>query len=101
MNTRKVLIIIIITLAIVTLGAYVFIKNSSVGGTQNYYDKLANECRGKQSKNCCLASVRAMKAGNYTLAPQNNCPADYQLNMLKCIDSFRWCQPVEKSMNSI
>ncbi|TSC74891.1 MAG: hypothetical protein G01um101430_708 [Parcubacteria group bacterium Gr01-1014_30] len=41
-----------------------------------------------------------MKAGNYTLAPQEGCPAGYQPNMMRCIDSFRWCQPVEKSTNN-
>ena len=115
MNTKKVLITVVIILAIASLGVYVFvmqkgntslndtqnIQNSNTGDTQTYYEKLANECKSKQSESCCLASVEAMKQGGYTLVPAGGCPAGYQPNMMKCIDSFRWCQPEEKSMKNV
>ena len=68
-------------------------QTNEIASTQNYYDKLANDCRKKQSRSCCLASVEAMRSGNYTLAPQEGCPAGYRPNMMKCRDSYRWCQP--------
>jgi hypothetical protein len=97
------------------LGVYVFVtqktninlsdnqnvQNSNTSESQNYYEKLANECKSKQSESCCLASVEAMKQGGYTLAPAEGCPAGYQPNMMRCIDSFRWCQPVEKTTNNV
>ena len=114
MNTKN-LIIAVVILAIASLGVYVFvmqknntnlnntqnIQNGNTGNTQNYYDKLANECKSKQSESCCLASVEAMKQGGYTLAPAEGCPAGYQPNMMRCIDSFRWCQPEEKSATNV
>lgn len=108
MNTKKFIITIII-LGLITVGIYFFVtpkNNSGLGnnqntatadGTQNYYDKLAGDCKSKQSESCCLASAEAMKQGGYTLAPQDGCPAGYQPNMMRCIDSYRWCQPTEET----
>ena len=73
------------------------IQSTEVGGTKNYYDKLTNECKSKQSESCCLASVESMKAGSFVLASQEGCPVGYQPNMMLCVDSYRWCQPVENS----
>ena len=114
MNTKNILIIIVIVLAIASLGIYFYmtqksdtnfsdntIQNNTTSEAQDYYDKLADECKSKQSENCCLASVEAMKQGGYTLAVQDGCPAGYQPNMMRCIDSFRWCQPVEKSTENV
>jgi hypothetical protein len=114
MNTKKILFISTIVLGLIVIGAYAFvmqkgdsdlgdnqnIQNTITDNTQNYYDNLASECKSKQSESCCLASVEAMKAGNYTPAAQEGCPDGYQSNMMRCIDSFRWCQPVEKSTNT-
>lgn len=71
---------------------------NEVVSAQKYYDKLANECKTKQSESCCLASVESMRAGNYTLMPQEGCHASYHPNMMLCIDSYRWCQPAIDSI---
>lgn len=60
-----------------------------------YYQELASRCRESASANCCIASVEAMKAGNYTLAPETGCPEGFQGNMLRCIDSLKWCEPIK------
>lgn len=102
-------------MGLIVVGVYVFvmpksnselgnnqnIQNTTTGDVENYYDKLASDCKSKQSESCCLASVEAMKQGDYTLVPQEGCPAGYQPNMMRCIDSYRWCQPAEKTPQSI
>ena len=104
---RKIILIIGVIIVVLVLG-YFFLwmksgfidyrpQTNEVASTQNYYGKLTNECKTKESESCCLASVEAMKAGNYTLAPQEGCPAGYQPNMMRCVDSYRWCQPMSVS----
>ena len=105
---RKIIFILLGAVIILVLGySFLWMKSgfidyrpqtNEVGSSQNYYDNLANECKSKQSESCCLASVGAMKQGNYTIEPQGGCPVGYQPNMMRCIDSYRWCQPVEKSV---
>ncbi len=111
MNIKKVLIIAAIVLGLIVIGVLAFvlqkndsefnnnqyIQNTTTNNTLNYYDNLANECKNKESESCCLASVEAMKQGNYTLAPQEGCPAGFQPNMMRCIDSYRWCQQAKDS----
>lgn len=114
MNTKKILIITTVILGlIVMIGAYVFvmkkgdsglgnnqnIQNTITDDTRSYYDNLTGECKSRQGESCCLASVEAMKGGNYTLAPQEGCPAGYQSNMMLCVDSFRWCQKSTNTQN--
>ncbi len=61
-----------------------------------YYDDLAQVCRDKQSVSCCMASVNRMKEDGLKLASEDgSCPEGFVRNMMRCIDSFRWCQPVE------
>ena len=108
MNTKKISIIVKVILGLAAISTYVFIpqkgvfgldnnqdtQNTDMGDTQNYYDKLASNCKTKASENCCLASVKAMKACNCTLVPEEGCPAGYQPEAIRCKDSYRWCQPV-------
>lgn len=72
-------------------------ESAQITNTQSDYAGLANECKKKKSEGCCLASVEAMKKGNYTLIPQKGCPAGYQPDRLLCIDSYGWCQPISPS----
>jgi len=62
------------------------------------YKALARECQKKQSVGCCMASVRAMEKGQFMLDTgktfaETTCPKGYAPNMMKCIDSYRWCIP--------
>jgi hypothetical protein len=95
-----VIIVVEILMPITPLKVYLQQQTINTNNTQNYYDNLASECKSKESESCCLASVETMKAGNYSLTPQEGCPAGYQLNKMRCIDSLQWCQPVEKSTNA-
>ena len=70
-----------------------FVQATNKPEPPSYYDTLAKECQTRQSRGCCLASVKAMRAGHYTLLPPEGCPAGYQPNGMRCIDSDHWCQP--------
>jgi hypothetical protein len=59
----------------------------------NYYANLAEQCKNKQSKGCCLSSVTAMEKEGYTLAENDICPKGFKINQGLCIDSFVWCEP--------
>jgi hypothetical protein len=61
----------------------------------DYYRQLAQECQAKRTGGCCMSSVQNMLSGNYKLSPGSGCPDGYKRNMLKCIDSYQWCEPVE------
>jgi len=66
------------------------------------YDALAQECKQKDSVSCCMASIRVMKENNYIPASKDasenyNCPEGFNKNMMKCIDTFRWCEPVKSN----
>lgn len=98
---KKVLIVIAIIFgAIILFGfGYDFYKDWSLKNEINsypdYYKQLAEDCKSKGSQGCCMASVQNMMSGNYKLSPDSGCPDDYQGNMLKCIDSYKWCEPIE------
>lgn len=64
------------------------------------YKALAEQCKKASSVNCCMASVHAMEEGKYQLdtgksTQETACPSGYQPDMMKCIDSYRWCVPVK------
>jgi hypothetical protein len=69
----------------------------AAANTEYYYDKLASGCK---KNGCCLASVKAMREGNYTIAPQEGCSPGHQRNMMRCIDSYRWCEPMRTEVFS-
>ncbi len=98
---KKIIIIlsVIIGLIIVlVVGSIYFqsIQKQDISELPDYYKNLAKECESKQSYGCCMSSVNNMADGNYILAPENGCPDGYQGNMLECIDSFKWCEPIQK-----
>ena len=107
MNLKKIPVVAILVLELITISIHAFAEqdnsasgdnqNTETAATQDYYDKLARSVKHSWSKNCCLASVKAMKAGNYTLVPEEGCPAGYQPNMLKCKESYTWCEPIENT----
>ena len=65
-----------------------------------YYQNLAQQCESRESSGCCLSSVKTMQAGNYQLASANKCLAGYELNTLKCSDSYYWCEPGQIALES-
>ena len=107
MNLKKIAVVTMLVLELMTMSIYVFAEqdnpnsrdnqNTENTDAQNYYDRLTKECKNKGSENCCLASVNAIKAGNYTLVPEQGCPAGYQPNMMRCKDSYTWCEPIKNT----
>ncbi|MDD4333049.1 MAG: hypothetical protein PHT51_02955 [Patescibacteria group bacterium] len=102
---KKIIIIsTIIILILVTITGFIYFymnQGSDISGFPDYYKNLAKECELKLSHDCCMSSVNIMTNGNYQLAPgktlaESGCPEGYQPNMLKCIDSFRWCEPIKR-----
>ncbi len=63
------------------------------------YKVLAEDCNKVGSVGCCKASVRRMEKGKYLLDTgksfkETTCPGGYEPDMMRCIDSYRWCVPV-------
>ena len=54
-----------------------------------YYQQLRDQCKGSS---CCESSVGSMEQGGYLLEPDGGCPPDTDRNMLKCVDSYKWCE---------
>ncbi|MFH1724510.1 MAG: thermonuclease family protein [Elusimicrobiota bacterium] len=65
------------------------------GDSDDYYGRLADGCKKRESVSCCMDSVRGMKKGGFELAPEDGCPDGSAGNMLRCIDSYKWCEPRE------
>ncbi len=61
---------------------------------QDYYGQLKQQCFGKSDYNCCASSADSMKQGGYSLVPDGGCPAGTAKNMLRCLGSYSWCEPV-------
>jgi hypothetical protein len=93
---RKAIIaifVITVLIALYILGQNLYkdwIYEREINGFPDYYKQLAEKC---SSRGCCLSSVRYMVKGNFKLSPESGCPDDMQGNMLKCIDSYKWCEP--------
>lgn len=101
---KKLIKVVLIAVALVvvcilSLNAYVYLgKKAEVSSFKDsYYGVLARQCENKASFNCCMASVRAMKNGNYKLSDNNTCSDGFTQNMMKCISTFKWCEPINKS----
>lgn len=61
----------------------------------DYYKELAKKCEEKGGFTCCISSVNAMEEGGYELEPETGCPHGFQVNMLRCVDSYKWCEPIK------
>lgn len=60
----------------------------------DYYREIANTNDCKESP-CCMSGLRRMVENNYLLADENeNCPEGFKPNMLLCIDTLIWCEPI-------
>jgi hypothetical protein len=58
--------------------------------TQKDYKAMRRACAGD---GCCLASVESMERNQGILANAEACPKGMSPNMLKCVSSYRWCEP--------
>lgn len=89
-------IIVFIIVVIVAGSVYKNIKiKSEISKLPSYYQNLIKECENRESYSCCKTSVDRMSEGNFKTAPETGCAEGYQGNMLKCIDSYKWCEPIK------
>jgi len=62
------------------------------------YIHLRNACMGRIDTACCLASLKAMRAGYYVPEPEDGCPSATVPDRLHCSGSYTWCiSPTEKT----
>ncbi len=98
---KKILIVIITIFgAIILFGfGYDFYKDwalkNKINNYSDYYKQLIEGCKSKNNQSCCISSVQYMQNGNFKLAPKSGCPEGFQKDMLKCIDSYKWCRPIK------
>ena len=60
---------------------------------ENYYDVLEKKC----ADNCCMSSLKTMRANNYKEADKNGkCSEGYSMDMMKCVTSYQWCVPIKE-----
>ena len=104
MTKRKLLICIAIFIFLVTaicvVGLLYFNDQAVLPGDTlrhtkedpAYYRHLSRECLKKGSVSCCMTSLRRMMAHHSREVPPQGCPEGYVPNMLRCVDSYRWCE---------
>jgi hypothetical protein len=96
---KKALLIGVVVLILLVIAGFVYYhyanKKQDISKLPEYYQNLAKECESAGSYNCCMSSVNDMKDGNYQLEPETGCPEGYRSEMVMCIDSFKWCEPVK------
>jgi len=97
MNRNLVIILSVAALMIIlTAGTKIYFslkEKAEINKLPDYYQRLAKECNAKSSYNCCVSSVNEMSKKRYNLEPKEGCPKGFQRNMLKCEDTFIWCEP--------
>ncbi len=96
MNKPVIIIAIITCILILISNFYSNDKdNKESSNLPDYYQQLALECETKENYSCCISSVNNMANENHKLSPDSGCPDDFQENMSRCLDSFKWCEPLE------
>lgn len=73
-----------------------FNRKIEISNFRDFYKELAKQCEHQTSFSCCISSVHAMEDGNYMLSKNNVCPTGFTLNMIRCADSFKWCEPIKR-----
>lgn len=112
MNKIFKIILIIVILAIISVGGFLIYSSlqqkNEISKLPAYYQDLAKKCIEEPvkieymgevsfSSDCCMASLRAMAAKNGQLieGDVNSCPDGFQLDMLRCPGSYKWCEPIK------
>ncbi len=58
------------------------------------YPELIKRCN---ENSCCVSSAKHIQQNKgFVLKEDATCPENYQRDMLKCISSYKWCEPVKK-----
>lgn len=101
---RKSFVIALITVVLL-IAVYIMrvsaTPQAEIAKLPEQYQALGQQCLEAGSFNCCMASVRAMAQGGYQQAGEfksiddEGCPSGFRRNILRCGDSFAWCEPVE------
>ena len=98
-KTIKFILIVVALIVAFIIGVNLYgyaKKRVEIQSMPDYYQALAEKCLHKSSYGCCMSSVRAMKNGNYTLSENDTCGDGFRSNVMKCMDSFQWCEPVKR-----
>lgn len=77
----------------VVFGSIYFLLLNNQNNTSSYYDELSQKCSGD---NCCLNSVKRMESKKAIVSSNGECPDGYKADMLRCISSYKWCEPLKK-----
>ncbi len=89
-------IILGIVVLVVLIGGYIFYQSENADRTTTsaaYYQELTQECEQKDNKSCCMASVKRMEeTGSYKVSVNGICDYGYKKEMMRCVDSFTWCE---------
>lgn len=67
-----------------------------ISNLPEYYQNLVKSCDPNLANHCCWETALMMAKYGYKLAENNQCPDGFQENMLKCIGSYVWCEPIKK-----
>jgi len=66
-------------------------------GKVPYYE-LKKRCQGNS---CCLASLERMEKSQGFLVKGFKCPVGHKFEMLRCEQSYQWCELLEKSDQAV
>jgi len=77
----------------ILLIALILIQLEHSSSAETNYTALQNKCQGSTSSGCCIASVRAMRDGNFQQAVGGKCPEGFKSTMFRCPGSLSWCEP--------
>ncbi|MFA6511657.1 MAG: hypothetical protein WCV86_00815 [Patescibacteria group bacterium] len=98
---HKIIKIVLFTLAILIVfiagfNADMYLSERvEVSHISSAYKELAKQCLEKSSFGCCISSVHYMEQNGFVLQSIAGCPEGFQSSMMRCSDSFTWCEPVE------
>lgn len=100
-----IILVGILILAGVSSGIYFVLKgNPFATPSQNsdYYEKLTQQCErfGFGAGGCCRDSADRMRDGNFLLEPKEGCLQGFKREMLKCIETYEWCEPEKPTPTS-
>jgi hypothetical protein len=111
---KKISFLILLTLALFSFSACVkkelntpSLLNNLAADTnsynvtsKDYYESFRQKCNMLSgSKNCCLSSVNNAELVQSLVFEQPitevNCPTNTQATLNKCLESYKWCEPIK------
>jgi len=94
-KSRKLILIILFLSLVVFAGAFYWwqLKGGFCSFSDPYYNDLCKKCKDR----CCKDSVKLMAKNNFKLLEaEKSCPPKFKLNNLRCLTSYKWCEPRSK-----